>query len=130
MSAVWMCARAELRAHWRAWLVLAIVVGLTSGAAMAAGAGARRTQSAYPRFVTEHHTFDVGLGGIASDDPAVQRRVQQQIVHLPQVADYAFGQLVGLSVTLQPQGLELAFPDVVVGGDPSGRDGVDLDTPK
>jgi len=49
MGAVWFRARAELRASWRAWLALTILIGLAGGAAIAAAAGARRTESAYPR---------------------------------------------------------------------------------
>ncbi|MDP8937079.1 MAG: hypothetical protein M3O23_05030 [Actinomycetota bacterium] len=42
--------RAEARARWRAWLGLAVLAGLVGGATIAALAGARRTETAYPRF--------------------------------------------------------------------------------
>src|SRR5262245_57622179 len=51
MGAVWLRFGAELRARWRAWLGLALLVGLAGGAVLAIVAGARRTDSAYPRFV-------------------------------------------------------------------------------
>src|SRR5438445_5435495 len=54
MAAVWIHARAELRARWRAMLGLALLVGVVSGAAIAAAAGARRTDSAYPRFLEKY----------------------------------------------------------------------------
>src|SRR5205823_14240236 len=49
--AVWIRARADLRAGARSVVVLAILLGLFGGVAMAAGAGARRTNSAYDRFL-------------------------------------------------------------------------------
>lgn len=51
MAAVGYRLRAELRWRWRVWLALAAVVGLVAGAVLAIVAGARRTQSAYPRFL-------------------------------------------------------------------------------
>ena len=44
MSAVWMRLRSEIRTRWRSWLGLALLIGLTGGAAVAAAAGARRVQ--------------------------------------------------------------------------------------
>jgi len=43
VSAVWMRLRSELRIRWRAWLGLAVLIGLAGSAAAAAAAGARRT---------------------------------------------------------------------------------------
>ena len=53
--------RVQLRAHWRSWLLWALVVGLAGGIPLAAVAGARRTQSAYDRFLVDTATFDVLL---------------------------------------------------------------------
>ena len=47
MGAVWMRARAEFRSSWRTWLVLAALIGLAGGVAIAAVAGARRTATAF-----------------------------------------------------------------------------------
>ena len=58
MSAVWMRLRAEARSRWRAWLALALLVGLASGGSIAAAAGARRTESAYPRLVGSHEALE------------------------------------------------------------------------
>ena len=44
--------RAEARGRWRAWAGLALAMALTGGIVMAAGAGSRRTASAYPRLLT------------------------------------------------------------------------------
>ena len=51
MAAVWVRARAELRARWRAWLGLMLLLGLAGGTVMALAAGARRTDTAYDRLV-------------------------------------------------------------------------------
>jgi ABC-type lipoprotein release transport system permease subunit len=49
--------RVELRRRWRAWLLLAMLVGLVSGLVTAGVAAGRRTDSAYPRFV-QAYGFD------------------------------------------------------------------------
>lgn len=59
MAAVWMRARAELRARWRAWLALAVLTGVFAGGVMALAGGARRTQSAYPRFLETTNAADI-----------------------------------------------------------------------
>ncbi|MFN2613395.1 MAG: FtsX-like permease family protein [Actinomycetota bacterium] len=64
MNAVWMRARAELRARWRASVGLGVVIALAGGLVMAAAAGARRTESAYPRFVRAQNGDQ---GGLTSD---------------------------------------------------------------
>ena len=46
-----MRARSQLRGHWRAWVALALVLGVAAGIAMALAIGARRTERAYPTFV-------------------------------------------------------------------------------
>ena len=51
MAAVWIRAMNELRARWRAWLAIALMLGIAAGVVMAAAAGARRTDSAVPRFL-------------------------------------------------------------------------------
>ena len=49
MSAVWMRAMAELRSRRRATVALVLLVGIGAGVVISAAAGARRTQTAYPR---------------------------------------------------------------------------------
>ncbi|HJT38097.1 MAG TPA: hypothetical protein VJ818_06700, partial [Actinomycetota bacterium] len=50
MTAVLMRARSELRARLTSTLALILLVGIGAAAVMALGAGARRTDTAYPRF--------------------------------------------------------------------------------
>lgn len=51
--------RAETRSRWRSWLLLAVMLGVVGGAVLTATAGARRTDSAYPRMRAEGHSADV-----------------------------------------------------------------------
>jgi ABC-type lipoprotein release transport system permease subunit len=71
MGAVIYRARADLRARWRATLSLTLLVGLAGAVSIAAFAGARRTQSAYPRFLAASHADDVssntGAPGVGFD---------------------------------------------------------------
>jgi len=59
MRAVLRVAGLGLRARWRDWLVLTVLIGLAGGAVLAASAGARRTASAYPRFLRYSHASDL-----------------------------------------------------------------------
>ncbi len=59
MGAVFLRARSDLRSHWRTWATLALLVGLVGGAVTAAAAGARRTDSAFGRFLTATRAPDI-----------------------------------------------------------------------
>src|SRR5207248_6453219 len=59
MGAVWLRLRAELRHQWRVWLALAVLLGVIGGIALTAAAGARRTDTAYPRFLRHSHAADL-----------------------------------------------------------------------
>ena len=67
----------DLRRRWRGWVLVLVVVGLAGGVVLTAFAGARRTESAYPRFLNWSNPSDMliapqgsGLGGY---DAAVGR---------------------------------------------------------
>ncbi|HEY8046473.1 MAG TPA: FtsX-like permease family protein [Streptosporangiaceae bacterium] len=49
----------EFRARWRGWAVLVLLVAVAGGAVLAAAAGARRTSSAYPRYLHASHASDL-----------------------------------------------------------------------
>jgi hypothetical protein len=51
MGPVWLGMRAELRLRWPAMVGLALLLGLVGGVALTAAAGARRTETAYPRLL-------------------------------------------------------------------------------
>jgi len=59
MGAVWLRLRADLRHQWRVWLALAVLLGVIGGIALTAAAGARRTDTAYPRFLRQGNAADL-----------------------------------------------------------------------
>jgi ABC-type lipoprotein release transport system permease subunit len=70
MRAVWRLVAHELSTRWRSWAGLALLAGLAGGVVLAATAGARRTETAYPRFLQASRASDVlvspqgtGFGG-------------------------------------------------------------------
>ena len=97
MSAVWMRVRSELRVRWRAMLGLALLVGVVGGAAIAAAAGARRTDSSYPRFFAKYGSFQasVSTGGNPQTD-----KIFDEIAHLPQVVATSRASLFFATLTL------------------------------
>jgi ABC-type lipoprotein release transport system permease subunit len=106
MSAILMRLRAETRTRWRSFLVLTLVVGVTGGVVLAAVAGARRTDSAYPRFIAWAHPADSGLflgGGFGQEpiDPDAVRR-------LPEVRSTA----IGSQVAFTPQAADGRYIDI------------------
>src|SRR5689334_14373515 len=54
MRAVLLVVAARFRRGWRAWLLLALLIALVSGVAMAAATAGRRAATAFPRFRAEH----------------------------------------------------------------------------
>src|SRR6059058_846236 len=61
MTAILLRLRTELRSRWRTWLSLTLMLGLFGGAVIAIAAGARRTDSAYPRFLAWSRAPDVAV---------------------------------------------------------------------
>ncbi|TML92918.1 MAG: ABC transporter permease [Actinobacteria bacterium] len=85
LSPVWIRARHELRARWRSWLGLALVVGIGGGVVLAALAGARRTEDAYPRLAAASNAADVLVVG-QSQFLFVGNVDLNAVDHLPEVA--------------------------------------------
>lgn len=61
MADVAFCVRTQLRARRLAWVLLAILIGLSGAVVMIATAGARRTDSAYTRYLRSTHGSDLLL---------------------------------------------------------------------
>ncbi|HEY2237709.1 MAG TPA: hypothetical protein VGI21_02915 [Streptosporangiaceae bacterium] len=121
MRAVLRVAELGLRARWRDWLVLTLLIGLAGGTVLAAAAGARRTASAYPRFLAWSHASDLlvaASGGLGGYD--------QALGHLPGVA--ASAPLVVLNAEPVSKTGQLDQDQVVAPLD--GRFGTTLDRPK
>jgi ABC-type antimicrobial peptide transport system permease subunit len=67
MTTVWFALRADVRRRWPALLGLALLLGLIGGVVLTAAAGARRTDTAYPRLLnwanaTQAHVAPEGNG--------------------------------------------------------------------
>jgi putative ABC transport system permease protein len=81
--------RTQARSRWRGWLGRAVLFGIVCGTVLAAAAGARRTDTAYDRFVVAQRAYDVLIPnqtdqGTAVFDPA-------EVIALPQVDDSVVG---------------------------------------
>jgi ABC-type lipoprotein release transport system permease subunit len=92
MRAVVYRFRSELRTRWRAWLAVALIAGITGGAVMALAAGARRTDTAYRRFLHAQDAYDVlmslSTAGFGEQE-AEEVFDAEDIDRLPQVAESA-----------------------------------------
>lgn len=75
MPAVWLRFRADLRQRWRAWVGLALLLGLAAGIVAAVAVGARRTNTVVDRFHHDLAGYDAYVSnypdrGVATFDPA------------------------------------------------------------
>ena len=61
MGPVWLSLRAELRLRWRVLAALAVLLGVIGGVVLTAAAGARRTDTAYPRLLQWANAAQVDL---------------------------------------------------------------------
>ncbi len=110
MAAVWFLFRAEARARWRSLLILVLLLGVAGGTALGAAAGARRTASAYPRYLHAARASDVTI-----DLPTgFEGRADELAGALPGVAGHSIS--IGMSALLAgPDGTpDLAGADQVV----------------
>ncbi|MGZ4139716.1 MAG: FtsX-like permease family protein [Actinomycetota bacterium] len=117
MTAVWIRLRAELRARWRAWLALSLMVAVFFGPALSAFGGARRTNSVYPRFLKEQRAWDVVVLDGSVFAPILWKPDFQALERLPYVQTSVrvlIGNYFGLTYF----------------GDTTGRYGVELNRPK
>ena len=88
MTAVWLFLRAESRRRWRAWLSLALIVGVFAGGVVTAAAGALRTGSAYARFLDWSRAPDA-LVDAEPYNPSFARLSPAAVMRVPQAADAA-----------------------------------------
>ena len=105
MTASWLFLRAESRRRWRAWLSLALIVGVFAGGVVTAAAGARRTGSAYARFLDWSRAPDV-LVNAEPYNPSYARLSPAVVLRIPQAADAAviksFGVTPGIVQFIAP----------------------------
>lgn len=100
MRAVWFRIAVELRARWSAHVALVLLIGLGGALSLGALAGARRTETAYPRFLRAQNASDFGTAfgpynealGIGNVDPDAVRALPE--VREVQTIRYLFAGLL------------------------------------
>src|SRR5690348_13550092 len=88
MTAIWLFLRAESRRRWRAWLSLALIIGVFAGGVVTAAAGALRTGSAYARFLDWSRAPDAVVDA-EPYNPIFPRLSPTAVMRVPQAADAA-----------------------------------------
>src|SRR5919201_4107420 len=78
-----MRARAELRGRWTSSLLIVVLIGIAGGVALTAAAGARRTDTAYPRFLQATNSEDFLVP--ASNSGRSSAALYADIARLPEV---------------------------------------------
>jgi hypothetical protein len=113
----------KLRADWRGWAALAVLIAIAGGAVLTAAAGAIRTATAYPRFLAAARASDVivspagsGLGGY-----------YDSLARLPGAA--AVAPLAGLQAVPVVAG-QMDFNGSIVDVATDGRYGRQVDVPR
>jgi ABC-type antimicrobial peptide transport system permease subunit len=124
MATVWLELRADLRQRWRPLLSLALLLALIGGVVLTAAAGARRTDTAYPRLLSWANATQVdllpGVNGFPADYYAA-------LAKLPQVAELATAVLY--QVTL-PTATHAYTNQVIAISSPDRAEGVSADKVK
>jgi ABC-type lipoprotein release transport system permease subunit len=123
MGAVWLRLRAELRHQWRGWLALAVLLGLIGGIALAAAAGARRTDTAYPRFLRRSNAADLLVSSALSGFHGYFHAV----AGLPEVSSLASTAFLQMSL---PGPGASPFSGMVAEISPAGGEGMSIDRVK
>ena len=104
----WYRFRATFGRRWGGYLTIVLLVGLLGGLSMGAVAGARRTQSAYPAYLSGSHASDLEVSVYLDDgnDPAhsYSPQLSNEISHLRDVA-HAGTDLVLFVAPLNSKGL-------------------------
>jgi FtsX-like permease family len=88
MTAVWLFLRAQARRRWRAWLSLALIVGVFTGGVVTTAAGALRTGSAYARFLDWSRAPDAVVDAEPYNS-SLARLSPAAVMRVPQAADAA-----------------------------------------
>src|SRR5829696_8392310 len=92
-----MWARADVRSRWRSLVALALLAGITAGVAVAALAGARRTDTALDRLRDETRASDAIVFASQSGIPVADWAALETRPEVAEVAPWAlvFGELDG-----------------------------------
>lgn len=121
MGAVVVQARSVLRRRWPAMVALAVLLGLGTGAVLAALAGARRTASSFTRLLAETNAADVL---VSPDDGTADFDL---ITRLPQVSDAARVDTLRVTPVVPNRTTQRASGALALGSD--GRAFYEIDRP-
>jgi MacB-like periplasmic core domain/FtsX-like permease family len=124
MGSVWMSLRADLRTRWRALASLALLLGLIGGVVLTAAAGARRTDTAYPRMLQWASAAQLDVIPETDEPPAAYFAA---LARLPQVASLSVQSLYQMALPVRHGTPETA---VNTYSSPDGAFGVSTDRVK
>ena len=124
MGSVWLSLRADLRTRWRALAGLALLLGLIGGVVLTAAAGARRTDTAYPRMLQWARAAQVDVIPEVDEPPAAYFTA---LARLPQVASLSMQSLYQMVLPVR-HGVPQIAVDAV--SSPDGAMGVSADRVK
>jgi hypothetical protein len=124
MTPVWLSLRAGLRRGWRPWLALALLLGVMGAVVLTAAAGARRTDTAYPRLLRWANASDVQILPTNVASPGYFQALRS----LPQVSAMSTGILLNFAIKIH--GHYLPSNHVSVYASPDGRLDLSIDRVK
>jgi ABC-type lipoprotein release transport system permease subunit len=106
LSVAWVFLRAELRRRWRAWLSVALLAAAFAGVVTAAAAGARRTDSAYPRLLAWSKAPHMLV--VSGYSPGAAPLPRAALSRMPQVTAMGYVREIGL---VAPHDIKLLAPE-------------------
>lgn len=117
MSAVLYRLRVEARSRWRTWIGLALLTGVVGGVVIACLAGARRTETAYHRFLAGTRAYDVLVSNGSTPENFNRQFRLADVERLPEVADLAaFGYYLPAGTARRPIDSGDLFPVAPIDG--------------
>ncbi len=128
MTAVWARVRSDLRSSRGAAIATILVVGLAGGLVLGAAAAARRTQTAFPRFLAATNSSGI-LVSPSAPEGLRPGGYDEAVAHLPGVAQYGLIAGVFLTGPVQP-GSPPPDPAFSVNASVDGRAFYTIDRPK
>ncbi len=81
--------RATFRRRWHGYLAIVLLIGLVGGLAMGSLAGARRTQSDFPAYLTATDASDLQLQSAIVTNNFASANLTHKLAHLPYVRSVA-----------------------------------------
>ena len=106
MTVAWVFLRAELRRRWRTWLSVALLAAAFAGVTTAAAAGARRTDSAYPRLLAWSKAPHMLV--VSGYSPSLAPFPRAALSRMPQVTAVGYVREIGL---VAPHDINLLAPE-------------------